>query len=85
MLINAYTPKFKACIEVCKGVESGIGMSGPSTKLACVAAGLDYDALKISLNGDRIIELRKMEKSGRSLYFAALHFEGLNKGRYSVL
>ncbi len=26
-----------------------------------------------------------MEKTGWALYFAALHFEGLNKGRYGVL
>ncbi len=85
MSIDTYTREFKVCIEVYKAVGSGIGISGPSMKLACDAAGLDYEALKIALDGNLIIQLRKMEKAGRSLYFAALHFEGLNKGRYGAL
>ncbi len=85
MSINAYTREFKACIEVCEAVGSGIGVSKPSMKLAYVAAALDYDALKISLDGKMILKLKKMEKSGRSLYFEALHFEGLIKGRYGAL
>ncbi len=85
MSIDTYTREFKACIEVCEAVRSGIGISGPSTKLACDAAGLDYEALKVLLKGDKITQLKKMEKAGQLLYFAALHFEGLNKGRYGAL
>ncbi len=85
MSINSYTRIFKMCIEVCEAVGRGIGASGPSTKLACETAGLDYNALKISLNGKMILKLKKNEKSGRSLYFASLHFEGFNKCRYSAL
>ncbi len=70
---------------MCEAVRSGIGISGPSTKLACNAAGLNYKALKIVLDGQLIIQLRKMEKAGWTLYFATLHFEGLNKGRYGAL
>ncbi len=57
---------------------SGIGISKPSTKLTCVTAGKDYDELKASSDGADITMFRKMEASRRALYFAALHFEGLN-------
>ncbi len=85
LLIDSYTREVKACIEVCKAVGSGIGVSGPSTKLACKAAGLDYEALKILLNGENIIKLKKMEKTRQSLYLVALHFEGLDRARYGAL
>ncbi len=85
MSIDLYTHEFKACIVVYEAVGSRIGVSGPSTKLACKAAGLDYEVLTILLNGEYIIKLKKMEKSRWSLYFVVMHFEGLNKGRYSEL
>ncbi len=85
MSIDTYTREFKACIEVCEAVGSGIGISGPSTKLACNAAGLDHEALNTSVEGDKIAQLNKMDKAGRLLYFVALNFKGLNKGRYDAL
>ena len=85
MAIDAYTREFKACIKVCKAVGSGIGVSVPSTKLAYKAAGNNYERLRDSVNGAEIATFRKMQKSGRSLYLAALHFEGLNRMRYGAL
>ncbi len=54
-------------------------------KLACVAAGKDFNRLKGSVNGDEITVFKKMEGNGRTLYFTALHFEGLNQTRYGAL
>ena len=76
MTIDSYTREYKACIEVCEAVGSGIGISAPSTKLACEAVGNDYDTLKAS---DDVITFKRMEMSGQAMYFAALHFEGLNR------
>ncbi len=61
MMIDAYTQEFKACIEICEVVGSGIGPSNPSTKLACVVAGKDYDRLKRLVNGDKIAIQKKMD------------------------
>ena len=82
MTIDSYTREYKACIEVCEAVGSGIGISAPSTKLACEAVGNDYDTLKAS---DDVITFKRMEMSGQAMYFAALHFEGLNRTRYGAL
>ncbi len=61
MTIDAYTRDFKARIEVCKTVESNIGISNSSTKMACKSAGHDYNTLVSSINGADIATLKTME------------------------
>ncbi len=85
MTLDVYTRVFKACIEVCEAVGSSIVISEPSTELVCIAASKDYNAMKTYINGVDIIIFKRMEASGRALYFAALHFEGLNHTRYGTL
>ncbi len=41
MVIDSYTRKFKACVEVCEAVGSGIRVIAPSRKLTCKMAGDD--------------------------------------------
>ncbi len=75
MMINTFTREFKACIGVCMAVRIGIGISKPSTKLACITAGNNYDELKASVKGADIAAFKMMEANRQTLYFAALHFE----------
>ncbi len=85
MTIDLYMRKFKACIKVCEAVGSGIGISVPSTQLASTVAGNDYERLRDSVNIAEIAIFKKMQKTRRALYLAALHFEGLNRTRYGAL
>ncbi len=64
MTIDAYTREFKACIKVCEAVGSRIGISKPSTGMAYILAGNNYNTISISNDADDVVILQKMEPVG---------------------
>ena len=64
---------------------SDIGTGESATKIACKAAGEDYDTLGASSNDPDKQKLGKLTLQGQEQYLAALHFLGLNRTTYGEM